>query len=106
MSAASLIAFGTPPLTPGWVATSSMPPITRPSPARATENVRATPAICAVYEPDWLVRMHSAMARIANLREGWDGPGSVPIPVRLIYLADRIARDALQAARAPIAPFV
>lgn len=42
------------------------------------------------------------MTRIAKLKEGWDGPGSVPIPVRLIDLADRI----VQAACAPIAPFV
>src|SRR3954452_5080658 len=57
-------------------------------------------------QPDWLVQTHRAMGRIARLKSGWDGQGSVPVPTSLIYLADRIIRDALAGVIAPVAPFV
>jgi hypothetical protein len=47
-------------------------------------------------EPNWIARLTSNAHRLASLQRGWDGPGSIAISRKLLFLATSHTRFALE----------
>jgi hypothetical protein len=47
-----------------------------------------------------------AMVQLRTLSDGWDGPGSQPVPNRALFLAEGIIRDTLEGRPNATAPFL
>lgn len=81
-------------------------------PLRAQVNVTATTALSVPKEfpltpkTDWATFLSESVQRLAALRAGWDGVGSIPIRRTLLDEATRIVRQALSGAKNAVPPYL
>lgn len=67
-----------------------------PAAVSAKAPVRPQNAASVTREPEWIGRLTNSARRLASLRAGWDGQGSIPVSQKALFLATCHTRFALK----------
>jgi hypothetical protein len=84
------------------------PPMQHPTPGLGfpSQGLFLDPLLAPHSEPAWVATFNANHRRVASLRPGWDGPGSIRISPRALYTASRITRRALGLIGEAVAPYI
>jgi hypothetical protein len=71
------------------------------------QTTSRTTAICLVkVEPPWAYELSERAKKIKQLKNGWDGPKSIPVDKSLIAEAETLVSSVLMSVRRPSAPYL